>query len=549
MFNFLNQTKRQSILHSLLSHLNVPFTDIHLKEMIKHHPNSGNLLGISDILYQYNVSNISLKVDHNDLSKLEPPFLVQIKLKPSNQFAVVTNIGYGDVEYVNEKGKTLKLLKEEFLKLWTGIVLLTETDEKSIEDDLVINQRKQFFAHLRLPFVITVLLSLITWVMCSNLTSGPISPINYSILTLLYIIGTITSILLLIQTIDKDNPLVNKICALANTNSHCNDVLESPAAKLLGIISWSEVGFVFFAGNLLCLLFVPQVKDLMFWVNVFALPYTVWSVYYQWKIAKQWCVFCLSIQVLLWLSFITLLTSGISVNPLNLANIPFYYLLQFVAYFALPIIGLWFVIPFIRKAHLLSPAIQELNKIKANGDIFEAVLKTQKRVEIDENVKGIYFGNPEAPFVITMVTNPLCGPCARMHHKLEALLIQYNDFLRLNIIYAVSNYRTEDSETTKQFAENRNQAIGALTGIYQKYGIENTMPIYEEWYAGAKNDIDGFIRKYQLDASSSKVNEIMSFHNKWCQTVNIEATPTIFVNGYKLPESYKVEDLKYFIHQ
>lgn len=549
MFSFLNQKKRQSILHLLLSRLNVPFTDIHLNEMIKHHPNSGNLLGISDILYQYKVSNISLKVEPNDLSKLEPPFLVQINSNPSKEFAVVTNIGYGDIEYLNEKGKTLKLLKDEFLKLWTGIALLTETDEKSIEDDLILNRRKQFFEHLRLPMVITVLLSLITWIMFINLSSVSFSPISYSILTLLYIAGSVTSIMLIIQTIDKNNPLVNKICALANANSHCNDVLESPTAKLLGVISWSEVGFVFFAGNLLCHLFVPQVKDLMFWANVLALPYTVWSVNYQWRIAKQWCVFCLSIQVLLWLSFIALLTTGIPLNPLNLTSIPFYYLLQFVAYFGLPVIGLWFVIPFVKKAHLLSPAIQELNKIKGNEDIFEALLKSQKRVEIDENVKGVYFGNPDAPFVITMVTNPLCGPCAKMHHKLEVLLMQYNEFLRLNIIYAVSNYRTGDNETTKQFVKNRNQAIAALSGIYVKYGMDNAMSIYYEWYAGAKNDVNAFISKYQLDVHNPKVNEIMSFHNKWCQMVNIEATPTIFVNGYKLPDWYKVEDLKYFIHQ
>ena len=78
MFSYLNLKKRQSILHSLLTRLDVPYTGMHLNDLIKHHPNSGNLLGVSDILYQYNVANISLKVDFNDLSKLETPFLAQI---------------------------------------------------------------------------------------------------------------------------------------------------------------------------------------------------------------------------------------------------------------------------------------------------------------------------------------------------------------------------------------------------------------------------------------------------------------------------------------
>ena len=549
MFKFLNLKKKRTILQSLLTQLNVPFTNKYLNDLINLHPNSSNLLGVSDILYQYNVANISLKLDHNDLLKLEPPFLAHLNLKTHHEFAVITNIDNTNVEYLSEKGSKIKLLIDNFLKSWTGVVLLPETSEKSYEKDLVLNQRKQFFAQLRLPLIITVLLSLTVWLMFRNLEIVFIPSINYSILTLLYIAGCTVSVLLLIQTIDKDNPLVNKICALANTNSHCNDVLESPAAKLFGIISWSEVGFAFFVGNLLCLLFIPQVNVLMFWINVSALPYTVWSVYYQGKIAKQWCVFCLSIQLLLWLCFITLLTSGISFNLLNLVNIPYNYLLNAFVCFVLPVMGLWFAVPFIKKAHLLSPALKELNKIKANEKIFEAVLKTQQKVEIDENVKSIVFGNPEASFVITMVTNPYCGPCALMHEKLVALLMQYSDFLQLNIIYAVSNYKSDDRDAIKQFVNKRNQSIRVLTGIYLQYGMENSIPIYKKWYAGAKNDIESFTEKYPVDIEMTKVDEIMSFHNEWCQLVNIDATPTLFVNGFELPNWYKVEDLKYFIRQ
>ena len=549
MFSFLNFKKKQSILHLFLSRLNVPFTNMHLNELIKLNPNSGNLLGVSDILYQYNVENISLKLDHNDLLKLEPPFLAQIISSHRMEFAVVTNIGNNSVEYLNEKGSKIKLFIDNFLKSWTGVVLLPETSEKSSEKDFVLNKRKQLFALLRLPFIITSLLVFTTWLMFRNLAFASIPPINYSILTLLYIVGCTVSVMLLIQTIDKDNPLVNKICALANINSHCNDVLEGPAAKLFGIISWSEVGFVFFVGNLFCLLFAPQLKELMFWINISALPYTVWSVYYQGKIAKQWCVFCLSIQVLLWLCFIALMTSGISVNLLKLTKIPFYYYLQSFVCFVLPVIALWFAIPFIKKAHLLSPALQEINSIKANEHIFEAVLKTQNKVEIGENVKSIVFGNPEAAFVITMVTNPYCGPCAKMHQKLEDILIQYGDFLQLNIIYAVSKHHTDENETTKQFVEKRNHAIRVLIAIYFKYGVDNAVQIYNDWYAGVKSNIDSFVKTYPVETDDTRVNEVMSFHENWCQIIEITATPTLYVNGCELPNWYNVEDLKYFIHQ
>jgi len=35
-------------------------------------------------------------------------------------------------------------------------------------------------------------------------------------------------------------------------------------------------------------------------------------------------------------------------------------------------------------------------------------------------------------------------------------------------------------------------------------------------------------------------------HEAWKEKTQLRATPTILVNGYKLPDSYKIEDLKYF---
>jgi len=36
-------------------------------------------------------------------------------------------------------------------------------------------------------------------------------------------------------------------------------------------------------------------------------------------------------------------------------------------------------------------------------------------------------------------------------------------------------------------------------------------------------------------------------HCDWCQQANISATPTVFVDGYKLPELYRLEDLKWVL--
>ena len=50
----------------------------------------------------------------------------------------------------------------------------------------------------------------------------------------------------------------------------------------------------------------------------------------------------------------------------------------------------------------------------------------------------------------------------------------------------------------------------------------------------------------QLDITNPAVELEFKKHNAWKEKTQIRATPTILVNGYKLPENYKIEDLWYF---
>src|SRR5471030_1680876 len=114
--------------------------------------------------------------------------------------------------------------------------------------------------------------------------------------------------LLLMQSIDANNPFIQKLCGEDNKN--CNAILSSKAAKINEFLSWSEVGFFYFAGTWLALLFnsahIAMLQALAV-LNIVALPYTFYSIHYQWRVAKQWCVFCCAVQALLWLEFFAFL--------------------------------------------------------------------------------------------------------------------------------------------------------------------------------------------------------------------------------------------------
>jgi len=49
-----------------------------------------------------------------------------------------------------------------------------------------------------------------------------------------------------------------------------------------------------------------------------------------------------------------------------------------------------------------------------------------------------------------------------------------------------------------------------------------------------------------LDITNPLIEVEFQKHDSWKAITQLRATPTIIVNGYKLPDNYKIEDLRYF---
>ena len=62
---------------------------------------------------------------------------------------------------------------------------------------------------------------------------------------LVNMVGVYISWLLLQKQMHVENRYADKICSLFKQKD-CNNVLETKAAKLFGIIGWSEIGFSYF---------------------------------------------------------------------------------------------------------------------------------------------------------------------------------------------------------------------------------------------------------------------------------------------------------------
>jgi protein-disulfide isomerase len=50
-----------------------------------------------------------------------------------------------------------------------------------------------------------------------------------------------------------------------------------------------------------------------------------------------------------------------------------------------------------------------------------------------------------------------------------------------------------------------------------------------------------------LDMDNPEIEAEFQRHEARRKKTQVRATPTVLVNGYQLPENYKIEDLRYFM--
>ena len=70
--------------------------------------------------------------------------------------------------------------------------------------------------------------------------------------------------------------------------------------------------------------------------------------------------------------------------------------------------------------------------------------------------------------------------------------------------------------------------------------------IIADWFERGKPLKEEFFKDLQLDINNPEVEAEFQKHEVWKAKTQLRATPTIIVDGYKLPDNYKIEDLRYF---
>jgi protein-disulfide isomerase len=309
-------------------------------------------------------------------------------------------------------------------------------------------------------------------------------------------------------------------------------VLETKAAKLFGVFGWSEIGLGYFSANLLMLVVTPFFVSFLAIINLFTLPYGIWSIWYQKVKAKQWCPLCLIVQVLLWFIFaVNCLFGWIQIPEFNWDNL--LYLAVIVCIYAVWILAFNLIAPILSDGRMIEQLQQEINSIKANEDVFKILLLQQPYYEVNQSDSQILFGDPNAKLRMTVLTNPYCNPCAKMHQRIGKLLQETHE--KLCVQYLFSAFDSSLESINKY-----------LIAAYLEKKPETVKHIFNAWFEIGKSSQEAFFKDMHLNIASAEVETEFQKHEIWREQTQLRATPTILVNGYQLPAIYKPEDLKYF---
>lgn len=523
------QDNAVSATYLYLKSIGAKVTEETVEETLKNHPNYPSLLAVSDALNEWDVENLAIRITTEQILEIPTPFLVHLQ-SDNGIFAVVKSIENNKIKWQHTEKGIQNESFDEFNEKWDGVVLMAEANEKSKEKNYAQNHQKELIQNVRIPVLVIGLTLLLGSILYKSFTSNW----QHNALLLTKLLGTIISSLLLWQSIDKNNPFIKTLCK-APTNEGksgdgCSSILNSKAAQITSWLNWSEVGFLYFIGGFLTLLIDPSIYNwAIIGMAILAIGYSFWSIYYQGFITKQWCTLCLAVQAIIIVEFFISISS---INKLN-SNLEMVAIFSTIGSMALNLgatILFWlFLKPILQKSQQVAPLQNNLRKFKNNPDLFMSLLKNQNEMPfITHYLQPVIIGKLEAGHTITMVTNPFCQPCAKTHKTIQKLL-ESNENLNCQVVFLATNHEHDKK--------------GVVARIILSLPTEEQANALHAWYENEERNIEKW--KTQLGIVEDKrASTIIDYHDIWCKEARVEGTPTLYLDGFKLPELYRLEDLK-----
>lgn len=515
-------------LHTFLKVLKAPVTKTTTEQVLTRHPHYPSFLSVSDSLNEWKIEHATARLKPEQLGEVPTPFFTHLTTE-GGLFTVVTAVSAAGVRWWHTQKGWQQEPQSEFLKKWAPVVLLAELSDTSGESDFLVNHRKERVANWRRVLLwATLLLALGLLILLVFNPIAGLLPRNWHVLLFTKLAGTGVSLFLLGHIVDKHSP-GSSLCQFHKTVD-CRAVLTSKAATLWGWISWSEIGFFYFSGGGLALAIGFDnafVKAFLWMAGFLTLPYILFSVYYQARVVRKWCLWCLIVQCLFLVEAVLLFPykpildwdpGGATI--LGLA-------------FLLPVMGWTFVQPLLKAATRIKGLTNELNQFRTDPQVFSLLLNKQEKMPpLPKPLQPIQLGNPLADDLITMVLNPYCEPCAKAYAEMKNIL-EVHEQIGCQVLFATSNGNNDPRAifVRRLFTIPAHQRAEALRVWYERNDTK-----FLAWSHLVQTSENEPCARWQVD-----------LYHEWNLAAALMFTPTFYVNDRRLPALYQLSDLPYLL--
>ena len=525
------------VLRNMLQFLKVPVTKKRLRNLIREQLYHGSIRTVTEVLWELNIESKVFQLEEEDILLLEYPIIVHFK-DDKNRFVVVIEFQDKQIKYYDPV--TNKFIVEKkclFFEKWSGTVLIPFTDEQSGDSEHVESLKKErdqklINTGINVGIAICIVLLLIQVIY--------IHPLNVGVWSVLFSIKLIA--LLVVSQIVKielgeSNALITKICKTTD----CGKVLHSKASRLFSWLTMGDIGVIYFGSGTLLLIFAPFISGLasivylLFFFNLFTLPYTLFSISYQRFVLKTWCPFCFSVMGILWIEFFLGLTvRWIEVFPLS------HSILLLFSFTGIVITIGWFVLKrMLIATHSANSLRTYVNIIKKDTDLFNAVLSNKDSIPEFKSSSEIVLGNKDAKDVLIAVISPNCPSCAALYQSIRNFLTLHSDKLKVILRFKPGK---RDNGWDHQIIE--------YLLMFNMNNMKNrSLSILEEWYNMENKDINLWKTKCNLDDTmvSDEAKRMREEYRSWLLSVDIPGAPTMILNNKIVPQYYTFNDVKYFL--
>jgi len=513
-----------SVIQRAVKHFRIPVTKSSVKEALKSNFYYPSFKSICDTFNEWNIDHYPLRYQPEEIQEISAPYIVHFK-SGGGQLAFVSEIKNGTVTYYESFDLKRETDFKAFLERCSGAVILLNPDERSGEKDYRKKWQDELISNGILPVtILAFLLFIILAVINSVVTEGIQLQKLKGLLFLTKATGIALSVLLILHEFEVRLSLTEKLCHL-NKATNCNTVLNDKASKIFGWFGWADAGFVYFTG---CLLFLLQDSgagdySLMAILSALSLPYPVFSIYYQGFVLKKWCPMCLGVQLILIIEFILLLPEFSNLNFL------FSSLSDLIQTFLVTGIIYTLIILYFREKMSNEMHYYKYLGFKKNPDVLRTLLLNQKPYNIPLTEASLVFGEKDASLKITAFLSLQCSHCAKAFEKIKEML-KSEIKTEINVVMITSD----------------NKILNTLYHLNRLNKEDEALDLLDLWFNAdtySRNKISDTLCIPDVNDVSSEVsNKNLSLY-KAC---NVIGTPTFFVNGYKLPNQYDINDIRYF---